>query len=214
MQATSRKNASLWQSYFRRNRQVFYQFAKFVCYLFLRFICRWEVRGRENIPAGGPVVIVANHISYLDPVVVGVAFPRMVRFMAKEELFHIPLFKYIIRGLQAFPVRRGESDRAALKTALQILRQGQVLGIFPEGTRSPDGRLLPFQAGAAVLALKTGATLLPVAIKDTNRVFRGGHIRITFGRPLKITTSGRNYTPQQVQDLTSAAYQEVNKMLA
>lgn len=192
---------------------MFYHFAKFACYLFLRFICRWEVRGREHVPEAGPVVIVANHVSYLDPVAVGVACPRLVRFMAKEELFHIPIFKYIIKGLQAFPVRRGEADRAALKTALQVLHQGQVLGIFAEGTRSPDGRLLPFQAGAAVLALKTGAPLLPVAVKNTNAIFRGGRIQVTFGRPLKMTISGKSYTPQQVQDLTSAAFQEVKKML-
>ncbi|MGI9862204.1 lysophospholipid acyltransferase family protein [Moorella naiadis] len=192
---------------------MFYYFAKFICYLFLRFICRWEVRGRENIPEVGPVVLVANHTSYLDPVAVGVACPRLVRFMAKEELFRLPIFKYIIKGLQAFPVRREEADRAALKTALQVLRQDQVLGIFAEGTRSPDGQLLPFQAGAAVLALKTGASLVPVAVKDTNRIFRGGRIRVTFGRPLKMTISGKSYTPQQVQDLTSAAYQEIKKML-
>ncbi len=192
---------------------MFYQFAKFICYLFLRFFCRWEVRGRENFPREGPVIIIANHISYLDPVAVGVATPRTVRFMAKEELFHIPVLKWIIRGLHAFPVRRGHSDRAALKAALEVLHNGQVLGIFPEGTRAHDGRLLPFQHGAALLALKTGAPLVPVAIKNTNRVLRGQRVRVIFGPPLNIATSGPS-TPQQVQDLTAAACQTLNKMLA
>ncbi|KYH33043.1 1-acyl-sn-glycerol-3-phosphate acyltransferase [Moorella mulderi DSM 14980] len=193
--------------------QVFYQFAKFACYLFLRFFCRWEVQGRENFPLEGPVIVIANHISYLDPVAVGVAAPRMVRFMAKEELFHIPVVNWIIKGLHAFPVRRGRSDRAALKAALEVLHDGQVLGMFPEGTRSKDGRLLPFQHGAALLALKTGAPLLPVAIKNTNRVFRGGRIKVIIGQPLKFKTTGPS-TPQQVQDLTAAAYQAIAKMLA
>ncbi|CEP67702.1 1-acyl-sn-glycerol-3-phosphate acyltransferase [Moorella glycerini] len=192
---------------------MFYQFAKFVCYLFLRFFCRWEVQGRENFPLEGPVIVIANHISYLDPVAVGVAAPRTVRFMAKEELFHIPIVNWIITGLHAFPVRRGRSDRAALKAALEVLHDGQVLGMFPEGTRSKDGRLLPFQHGAALLALKTGAPLLPVAVKNTNRVFRGGRIKVIIGQPLKFETAGPS-TPQQVQDLTVAAYQAVAKMLA
>ncbi|MEW8959916.1 MAG: lysophospholipid acyltransferase family protein [Moorella sp. (in: firmicutes)] len=192
---------------------MFYYFAKFVCYIFLRFFCRWKVVGRENFPLEGPVIVVANHISLLDPVVVGVASPRMVRFMAKEELFHIPVVKWIIKGLRAFPVRRGRSDRGALKTALEVLKAGQVIGIFPEGKRSRDGRLLPFQHGAALLALKAGAPLLPAAIKNTDKVFRGGRITITFGKPLKYHIDGPS-TSHQVENLTAAAYQEVAKMLA
>ncbi|MBC7325589.1 MAG: 1-acyl-sn-glycerol-3-phosphate acyltransferase [Moorella sp. (in: Bacteria)] len=187
--------------------------AKFVCYLFLRFFCRWEVLGRENFPREGPVIVVANHISYLDPVAVGVASPRTVRFMATEELFHIPVLKWIIRGLYAFPVRRGRSDRMALKAALEILHNGQVLGMFPEGTRSREGRLLPFQHGAAILSLKTGAPLLPVALINTNRAWRGSRVKVVFGSPIKVVRRGPG-TPQQVEELTAAARQEIAKMLA
>jgi len=192
---------------------MFYRFAKNVCYIFLRFFCRWEVRGRENFPLDGPVIVIANHISYLDPVVVGVALPRPVRFMAKEELFHIPVIKWIINGLYAFPVRRGRSDRDALKAALQILNKGQVLGIFPEGKRSMDSKLNPFQGGAAVLTLKTGAPLLPVAIINSNKVLRGARLKVYIGKPIKITGTG-NSTSRQVQDISAAAYQVIAKMLA
>ncbi|WP_258359032.1 lysophospholipid acyltransferase family protein [Moorella sulfitireducens] len=192
---------------------MFYLFAKFICYLFLRFVCRWEVRGRENFPLEGPVIVVANHISLMDPVVVGVVAPRTVRFMAKEELFHIPIVNWIIKGLYAFPIRRGRSDRAALKAALEILRNGQVLGMFPEGTRSKDGQLLPFQHGAALLSLKTGAPLLPMAIKNTNKIFSGEKVKVIIGRPLKIDISGPS-TPQQVESLTAAVYRAVAEMLA
>ncbi|MDK2820244.1 MAG: 1-acyl-sn-glycerol-3-phosphate acyltransferase [Clostridia bacterium] len=192
---------------------MFYQVAKFLCYIFLRFICRWKVQGQENVPLEGPVIIISNHISLLDPVAIGVALPRVINYMAKEELFHIPILKSIIKGLKAFPVRRGQSDRNALKAALKVLHENEVLGLFPEGKRSKDGKLNNFQNGAALLALKTGATIVPVALKNTNKVFRGGRIEVIIGKPLEVSVSG-SYTPQQVQDLTSTAYEEISKMLA
>lgn len=192
---------------------MFYKVVKSLCYLFLRFICRWEVKGRENLPLTGPVIVFANHISYLDPVIIGVALARPIRFMAKEELFQIPVLKWIITGLLAFPVRRGRSDRAALKAAIQILNKGQVLGIFPEGKRSKDGSLNPFLGGVALLALKTEAPMLPVAIKNSNRVFRGQRVKVNIGKPLIIKGSVDSAT-QQVRDITAAAQRVIAEMLA
>ncbi|HHP50593.1 MAG TPA: 1-acyl-sn-glycerol-3-phosphate acyltransferase [Moorella mulderi] len=190
---------------------MFYQVAKFICYLFLKFICRWEVKGREKFPLKGPVIVVANHVSYLDPVVVGVACPRRVHFMAKEELFHVPFLGWIIKKLHAFPVRREKSDRLALKTALEILRRGEVLGIFPEGTRSKTGELGPLQPGAASLALKIGATILPVAVKNTNRWLKG-RIEVIFGDPLQVGPANP-VTPQQVEDLTRLIHNCLKNLL-
>ncbi len=192
---------------------MFYKFAKNLCYLFLRFICRWQVKGQDNLPSGGPVIVYANHISYLDPIIIGVALRRPVRFMAKEELFRIPVLNWIIGWLDAFPVRRGGFDRAALKAAIKILNNGQVLGIFPEGKRSKDGKLNPFLGGAALLALKTGAPLLPVAIKNSNKVLSGQRIKISIGKPFKIKSSAGRVS-QQVQDITTAAYEVLAKMIA
>lgn len=128
------------------------------------------------------MILVANHVSYLDPPALGVACPRRVYFMAKEELFHIPLFGHLLHGLGAFPVKRGVPDRRAVKRALAILAAQQVLGIFPEGTRSKSGELGPAEEGAAVLALRTGACLIPAGIRGT----RGRRpVRVVFGPPLE-----------------------------
>jgi 1-acyl-sn-glycerol-3-phosphate acyltransferase len=139
------------------------------------------VSGRELIPREGPVILIGNHVSYLDPPALGVACPRQVYFMAKVELFRIPLFGYIIGALGAFPVKRGAPDRKAIKRALEILASGKVLGIFPEGTRIMTGELGPAEEGAALLALRTGACLVPAGIRGT----RGpGPVRIVFGEPV------------------------------
>ncbi|HBT46422.1 MAG TPA: 1-acyl-sn-glycerol-3-phosphate acyltransferase [Peptococcaceae bacterium] len=194
---------------------MFYRFAKFVCFLFFRFICRWQVRGQELFPREGPAIVVANHRSLWDPVAVGVAVPRQVRFMAKEELFKIPGLGALLRALGAFPVKRGRSDRAALQASLEMLRQDQVIGMFPEGTRVRTGELGRFYGGAALLALKTGAPLVPVALKNTDRVFRRGWFHpfhVIIGPPLFPRHSGR-YSPQEVDELTGTARDALAKLL-
>lgn len=149
---------------------MLYWIGKVIFWIFFTVFCRWEVTGRENLPQRGPVVVVCNHISLWDPVAVGVALPRRVYFMAKEELFRLPLVGLVLRGLGAFPVRRGEADLAAMRQALRLLRQGKVVGVFPEGGRSRRGALEEFQRGAALLALRTQAPLVPVALIGTNRI--------------------------------------------
>ncbi|CQR74336.1 1-acyl-sn-glycerol-3-phosphate acyltransferase [Sporomusa ovata DSM 2662] len=148
---------------------------------------RWRTFGIENIPAGG-AIIAANHISLWDPPVVGTALPRRAHFMAKEELFANPVFGWLISKLGAFPVKRGAADRTAIKTALTLLKKGSILVIFPEGTRSKDGKLGTPEAGLALLALKAGVPVIPAAITGTNKIFRAGHVLpkfcIRFGKPI------------------------------
>lgn len=194
---------------------MFYRFAKFICYLFLRYVCRWRVKGQELFPKEGPAIVVANHRSLWDPVAVGVAVPRQVRFMAKEELFQIPGLGVLLRALGAFPVKRCRSDRAALQASLEVLRQGQVVGMFPEGTRVRAGELGRFYGGAALLSLKTGAPLVPVALKGTNNIFRKGWFHpfyVTIGAPLFPRRTG-SYTPQEVEELTEQSRQAIAKLL-
>jgi len=148
------------------------------------------VRGAENIPREGPVIIASNHAAHMDPPYLSQIMDRQLHMMAKEELFKVPVLGRYIRALAAFPVKRGTADRAALREAVERLRQGHVLGIFPEGTRSPDGRLGPAEKGFALLARQTGAPIVPVAIEGTNRILPKGakwphrhHVRITIGTP-------------------------------
>ncbi len=154
---------------------------------FFSLVFRWKIVGVENIPPGG-VIIAANHISLWDPPVLGTAIPRRIHFMAKEELFTNPIFSWLITKLGAFPVKRGAADRTAIRTALALLENGSILGIFPEGTRSKDGRLGAAEPGLALLALKAGVPVVPAALIGTNKVFQDGQLlptfKVIFGKPI------------------------------
>ncbi|MDD3652790.1 MAG: lysophospholipid acyltransferase family protein [Desulfotomaculaceae bacterium] len=161
---------------------MFYYFARFICRIILAVFRRWEVYGAANLPEAGGLVLVANHTSYWDPVVVGCAIDRRINFMGKAELFDIPLLNPIIRALGTFPVRRGGSDRSAIRKALALLEEGQIVGVFPEGGRSLSGELQRPHLGAAMLALKAGVPMLPVGIKVSEGLF--GKIKINIGKPV------------------------------
>jgi len=161
---------------------MFYRFARFICRVILVFLRRWEVQGLSNLPAKGGLVLVSNHVSYWDPVVIGCAINRRVNFMAKSELFTIPLLGAVIRAVGTFPVRRNQSDRTAIRKAINLLEEGQIVGIFPEGTRSRTGELLKPHLGAAMLALKAGVPFLPVAVKGTKGFI--GKITIKIDKPI------------------------------
>ncbi len=174
------------------NRLV-YRTSKGVLRVLLRLLFRMEVRGQEHEPLHGPVLVVSNHWSALDPPVLGCALRRPVHFMAKEELFRIPLLRTWMRAVGTFPVRRGEPDRAAIRTALELIRRGEAVVIFPEGTRNPRGYLLPAEPGAAFLALRARVPLLPVGIVGTLEAMPKGawiprprRIEVRIGRPFSL----------------------------
>ncbi len=147
---------------------------------------RLRVEGTENIPKEGPLVIACNHLSLLDPPVLGTAASRKVHFMAKEELF-VPVLGTIYKILGAFPVRRGGADRAAIKHGIEILESGQVLAIFPEGTRSKTGKLGKAQPGALMMASKAKATIVPACIIGTDYKRYGRiwpKVTVRFGKPI------------------------------
>jgi 1-acyl-sn-glycerol-3-phosphate acyltransferase len=168
------------------------------CAIFKLLFCATggiSVTGTENIPKSGGVIFAPNHISFTDPPVVGCCCPgRQVHFMAKEELFKPPILGAMIRGVGTFPVRRGSADRRALKHAIGLLQSGKVVCIFPEGTRSLDGKLGKAVAGIGLIALKSKAPVVPVAITGTDgvlpphakRLYRK-HIKVSFGKPLFFT---------------------------
>lgn len=164
----------------------FYQFARGVVKTVLFPFYRVKVVGRENFPKEGGVLICSNHISNLDPPVVGIASPRSLYFMAKEELFSVPVLKGILPKINAFPVKRGFSDRQALRTALNLLKDGKVVGLFPEGHRSKDGKLGEGFSGAGFFALRGGdAVVLPCAVIGPYKRFHP--ITVVFGKPIDMT---------------------------
>ncbi len=159
-----------------------YTFAKSLVWNVLNPLYRFEVKGLEHFPKTGGVLICANHIDALDPPVVGITAPRDVNFMAKEELFNMLVFKGLLPKLRAFPVKRGMSDREALRKAISLLKNGEVMGLFPEGTRSKTGELGKGFSGAGFFALKGEAVVVPCAIIGPYKLFK--RVQVVYGTPI------------------------------
>jgi 1-acyl-sn-glycerol-3-phosphate acyltransferase len=146
---------------------------------------RIRVEGLKNVPLQGGIILCANHISNHDPVFVGIASPRQIRFMAKQEIFKVPLLKNFVVAVGAFPINRVKPSPAALKQSIEILNSGGCFGIFPEGTRAKGTALQKVHPGTAYLALKTGALVIPVGITGPYRLFRP--LVIKFGEPVDLS---------------------------
>jgi len=145
---------------------------------------RGRVYGIDQVPQHGPLVIVANHASDFDPPLVSCSVRRPVSYMAKEELFRVPVLSSAIRLYGAYPVKRGSADRSAIRAAITQLNQGWAVGIFLSGTRTDDGRIPEAKLGAALIAAKTGAPLLPLSLWGTDQIFAKGSL---IPRPVPIT---------------------------
>jgi len=170
---------------------------------------RLEMTGRDNIPPRGPVIVVANHSSYIDPIIVGLANRREIHYMAKAELFAIPILGWLIRRLNAFPVRRETADRTAIRTALDLVAGGQVVLLFPEGTRYRLDGLGPIQPGAGVIAEKAGCPIVPITLIGTDRILPEGtrqprfpRISAIVGKPIVAQAAGRG--PREAKEIGRA----------
>jgi cytidylate kinase len=163
-----------------------YTFLKVLAVGIMRTLFRLESSGRENIPATGPVLLVANHSSLLDPPLIGGSAARQLTFLAKAELFEIPGFGGLIRRLNARPIRREGTDPGALRTAMRALADGQALLIFPEGTRGDEGVIREAKAGAGMLAVLSGAPVVPVYVRGSGGAWPRGR---SFPRPKKVTVT-------------------------
>ncbi|MCI5808992.1 MAG: 1-acyl-sn-glycerol-3-phosphate acyltransferase [Oscillospiraceae bacterium] len=161
----------------------FYYFGKAVTGLIFRFWFHIEFYGQENQPQDRGYILCCNHRSALDPVLIAQKIKKPIRYMAKMELFQNKFVSFIIRHLGAFPVARGKGDTSAIETAVETVKSGRVLGLFPEGTRSHDDQLLRFKSGAAVIASQSGGDLLPAAIWYGGKGFRS-KVVIRYGKPI------------------------------
>lgn len=151
-----------------------------------KWIYNIDIVGRENFPKEGPVIVAPNHMSNNDPCVSGLALPRHVNFMAKEELFKNPISNFFCTWLGAFPLRRGGVDKIAIRHAMNLLKDHKVLGIFPEGTRQKNDKLGRFHDGVASMALRTGVDIVPLAIMGTRNIKRN-QVAAVIGKPIKVT---------------------------
>lgn len=192
-----------------------YNVVRVFLHYFFKVIFRCKIIGADNIPSYGGAIIAANHVSLFDPPVVGTAFARPIHFMAKEELFAIPVLKWIFTGLKAFPVRRATADRTAIRHAITLLNNGELLGLFPEGTRSKTGKLGKPETGLAMIALKSGAPVVPTAIIGTNKVWKDGLLLprfiVKFGAP--ITVEQGKADKEAMENLSNRIMQEISHLL-
>ncbi len=164
-----------------RGFYILYKFLQFVVRSFFRIFYRVKIIGKENIPLNQKIILCCNHISYADPVIIDAFFPRPVFFMAKVEIFKIANFiSNFLIFFNAFPVNREKFDRSSLRHSLEVLKNNEVLGIFPEGTRSPSGEVKEGQKGVGLIALLSGSNILPMAISGTNKIIQKPRKRLFF----------------------------------
>ncbi|MGE5707405.1 MAG: lysophospholipid acyltransferase family protein [Bacteroidota bacterium] len=170
------------------------------------------------VPVSGGAVVVANHASNLDPLALSLAVEPPLAFMAKAEMFKVPLLAPLIRSLGAFPVHRGGGGRPTIEAAIQQAKEGRLVAMFPEGTRTKDGNLQPLKAGVAIIALEAGVPILPVAIHGTYRILprgrffpRFGRIRLSVGTPIDAMLFQDH--PDKVEALTKEVRGALEKLL-
>ena len=187
---------------------LLYKAARTLCRVFTTTLLDLKVYGVEHVPTDGGVLLLSNHQSNLDPVMVGVQLRRPVSFLAKSELFKPWGFRWLIRNLGAFPVRQGAGDVGAVRETIARLKEGRLLTVFPEGSRTHDGELMPLQTGFALIVRRAGVPIVPVAIEGTFAAWPRGQllprmapVRVSFGRPLDVS----DCKPAEIVDRVDAA---------
>jgi 1-acyl-sn-glycerol-3-phosphate acyltransferase len=201
---------------------MFYDLSKLILWLFFRIGFGLEVRGQEHVPTRGGFVVASNHVSYLDPPVVGVACPRRVAFMARTTLFAHPLLGMFLRGVHAIPLRRGEADHGAIGEAIARLRRGLGVAIFPEGTRQLSGVLGAARRGVGLLAVSAQVPIVPALVTGTfeamppeaKRLARA-KIRVAFGPAIPYTSSvSSSSRHQELADAVTQTWHRLAEQVA
>lgn len=193
---------------------MLYEFLRLIFWPLFTFVFRTEVKGRENVPKEGPVILAANHLSNWDPPFLATYIMRPVSYMAKEELFESAAFARAIKWCHAFPVKRGAADISAIKAALGVLKSGGCLGLFPEGTRSRSGELGRAEDGVSLIAAKSKAPVVPAAIVGTNEIFSKKQLfpklKVIYGEPLIF--DGRANDREKLSEFSRRIMAEIERM--
>jgi 1-acyl-sn-glycerol-3-phosphate acyltransferase len=163
----------------------FYRVSRLICRGVIGALYGFRSIDAANVPASGPVIVACNHVSYLDPVVLGIGIRRPLTYLAKKELFVIPVLGPVITGLGVYPLDREAGGVAAVRAALRALKEGRCVGIFPEGTRNLTGQV-EGKGGAALLGALSGAPVVPAAISGTRHARPFQRIRVIYGEPIQV----------------------------
>ncbi|MEK3881475.1 lysophospholipid acyltransferase family protein [Paenibacillus sp. PL2-23] len=188
---------------------MLYVIFRFLLRVMYTVLFRLQAVGVDNIPKEGPVILASNHISNLDPPTIGVKVPRKVYFMAKEELFKIPVFGALIRSFGAFPVKRGGVSKDAIKSGIALLKAGNVMGIFPEGSRKTPGSA---KKGTAMIAMRSGAVIVPVAIVGGYKLFRT--TKAVYGKPIYLSEIIDESSPDALDQAMEVVMDRIRELSA
>ncbi len=197
----------------------FYYVGRLLVRILLLLLTRWQVKGRKNIPNQGPVLVVVNHLNLADSPLVAVSLGRKAIFMAKEELFRSRFSSYFVGSFGAFPVHRGQLDREAMREAERVLAEGLALVMFPEARRSKNAQLQPAFPGSALIALHSGAPVLPVAITGTERIkgaawlLRRPKITVNIGQPFHLPPVNGKLSKTELAELTNFIMGHIAELL-
>lgn len=192
------------------------------CRPLLNILFSWKAEGRENVPLTGPLILVANHVHVLDPIFLAFSLPRWITFVAKEELFRSPFLRFWLRWAGSVSIRREgrvREKQKILKSARDALERGLILGMFPEGGRSHDGKLRKGKPGSAVIASKANVPLLPVGIVGTDKIrgiswlWKRPGIVVNIGKPFKLPPTSSRISKSQMQLLTTQLMREIAALL-
>jgi len=193
-----------------------------ICRPLFNILFSWKVEGRENIPLTGPLILVTNHVNLFDPFFLIFSFPRWINFMAKEELFHSPFLRFWLLWAGSMSIRRSgkvTDKQKMLTSARNALGSGLILGMFPEGGRSHDGKLRKGKTGSAVIASKTDVPLLPVGIVGTDKIkgiswlWKRPKIIIKIGKPFKLPPNSNRMSKSQMELLTTQVMKAIATLL-
>lgn len=188
---------------------MLYSIAKSILLVLYRLLFRLRAEGLENVPASGPVILASNHVSNLDPPTVGVLLRRKIHFMAKVELFKVPVLGPIITRLGAFPVNRGGVSKEAIKSAISLLDEGKMMAIFPEGSRNNGGA---GKKGMALIAHRSGAVIVPAAIVGDYKLF--GKTTVVYGRPIDPKAIIDPHKDDPLAQITDAVMNRIRELAA
>jgi len=188
-----------------------YYLVKYILSPFLYLFYLPKIIGRKNIKIKGKAIIISNHLSMLDPLMISALFRRQILWMGKAELFEKKITGAFFKAVKTFPVKRGEGDLAAIRHAFRVLRDDKILGIFPEGTRIKSGQLRPFEPGTSMIALKTNAPVIPIYIKSSYKMFR--RMTMIIGEPIYLSEHIESKTnPQTIEKATQLLQDKMKEL--